>query len=38
MRQNILGKQMLNDDDVKKLTQLLNAAEQQQSGLIAYGD
>lgn len=38
MLQKILNEQMLNNDDVRKLTQLLDVADRQQSGLIAYGD
>lgn len=38
IRQNILQKQLLADDDVKMLIQLFDAADMQQSGLIAYGD
>jgi hypothetical protein len=38
IRQNILQKQLQADDDVKMLIQLFDAADMQQSGLIAYGD
>jgi len=38
IRQTILQKQLQVDIDVKKLTQLFDAADKNQSGLIAYGD
>jgi hypothetical protein len=38
IRQNILNTKMQDDIDVKKLLCLLDAAEQKQCGLIAYGD
>lgn len=38
MSQNILIKDLQSDSDVKKLSQLLETAEREKSGLIAYGD
>jgi len=38
VRQTILQKQLQSDSDVKKLTQLLDTADNKHSGLIAYGD
>jgi len=38
INQNILIKDLQLDIDVKQLSQLLETAEREQSGLIAYGD
>jgi hypothetical protein len=38
IRQTIIQQQLDTDSDVKKLTQLFDAADKKQSGLIAYGD
>lgn len=38
IRQTIIQKQLQADNDVKKLTQLFDAADKKKCGLIAYGD
>jgi hypothetical protein len=38
IRETILQKQLQADTDVKMLTQLFDAADNKQSGLIAFGD
>ncbi|MDH6250750.1 hypothetical protein M2347_000477 [Chryseobacterium sp. H1D6B] len=38
IRKNILQKEMQNDTDVQQLIQILETADTEQSGLIAYGD
>lgn len=38
IRKKIIEKQLQYDSDVKVLTQLLDIAESEQSGLIAFGD
>jgi hypothetical protein len=38
IRQNILQKRMQADLDVKKLIHLLDVADMEENGLIAYGD
>lgn len=38
IHQNILKHQLQKDTDVQKLIQILEVADKEQSGLIAYGD